>query len=236
MMDVADMRASGQAGGQYLPHTRVLGVRVSLVNMRVAVKQIIGWTKQRNAQFVCIRDVHGIMRAQEDPELHAIYDKAGMVTPDGMPLVWLCQRRGAKNVRRVCGGDLVDALCEASVAAGVRHFFFGGKPGVAERVAEALTKRYPGLQVAGILCPPFGKLSADADREMTETILRANPDVVWVGLSTPKQEFWMRDHVGSHSRRDPDRRRGGVRFSRRGREAGSALDAAFGSGMAAPAM
>lgn len=156
----------------------------------------MSWVSSATPNFVCIRDVHGVMLAQSDPNLMAIHHQAGMVTPDGMPLVWISRLRGHASVQRVCGPDLVDRVCQASEAAGVRHYFYGGKPGVAERMASALLDRYPKLLVAGTATPPFRPLSAEEDEAATAAIAAEAPGIVWVGLSTPKQEYWMRDHVG----------------------------------------
>ncbi len=174
----------------------ILGVPVSLIDMQSAVATIAAWTKSGAANYVCVRDVHGVMLAQKDAELLAIHEKAGLVTPDGMPLVWIGRLREGKSVGRVCGPDLVDALCAISVRQGLRHYFYGGKPGVAEDIASALRTRYPGLNVVGTFSPPFGILSKEEDDAITRDITAAEPHIVWVGLSTPKQEYWMRDHVG----------------------------------------
>ncbi len=178
-----------------IPATRVLGVPVSLVSLAIAVRTIVGWCEAGTAHFVCVRDVHGIMRAQDDPALMALHEQAGLVTPDGMPLVWLARHRGHNKVDRACGSDLVTALSGISVEKGIRHYFYGGKPGVAERMAAALGNRYPGLQVAGTYTPPFRALTVKEDSEVTAAIVAARPHIVWVGLSTPTQEYWMRDHV-----------------------------------------
>ncbi|RQW45495.1 WecB/TagA/CpsF family glycosyltransferase [Novosphingobium sp. LASN5T] len=178
-----------------LPATKVLGVPVSLVNMDLAVNTILGWVRDRKSHFICVRDVHGVVRAVEDPDIMALHYKAGMITPDGMPLVWLARWRGHRDVGRVCGADLVDALCEASAKAGVSHYFFGGKPGVAERMAQNLVAKYPGFKVAGLETPPFRAMTAEEDAAVVERIKQSGAGVVWVGISTPKQEFWMRDHV-----------------------------------------
>lgn len=176
--------------------TRILGVPVSLVGLDSAIATIVDWCTSRTPHFVCVRDVHGIMRAQEDPSLLALHDQAGLVTPDGMPLVWLARRRGHAEVSRACGADLVDELCRVSVKYGFRHYFYGGKPGVAERMAEVLKARFPGLQVVGTATPPFRAMTPDEDAAATAAITAADPHIIWVGLSTPTQEFWMRDHVG----------------------------------------
>ena len=190
----ADPNATYTAAG--VSATRILDVPVSIINMSVALDTIVEWIRARRAHYICVRDVHGIMRAQDDAELKRIHYEAGLVTPDGMPLVWISRWRGHRTVSRVCGADLVSALCERSVQTGARHYFYGGKPGVAERMAAALTKRFPGLQVAGMGTPPFRALSSAEDEAAVAEISKTNPDIVWVGLSTPKQEYWMRDHVG----------------------------------------
>jgi N-acetylglucosaminyldiphosphoundecaprenol N-acetyl-beta-D-mannosaminyltransferase len=179
-----------------IPATRVLGVPVSLVSLAAAVRIIVGWCQAGQAHFVCVRDVHGVMRAQDDPALMALHERAGLVTPDGMPLVWLAQYRGHGEVSRACGADLVTELCAVSAKQGLRHYFYGGKPGVAERLSAALQARFPGLQVAGTYTPPFRPLTAEEDAQITAEISATRPHIVWVGLSTPTQEYWMRDHVG----------------------------------------
>ncbi|MFS0738646.1 WecB/TagA/CpsF family glycosyltransferase [Sphingomonas sp. 1P06PA] len=168
---------------------------VSLVNPVLAVETVLGWAVRGSAQFICVRDVHGVMLAQDDDGLMDIHRQAGMVLPDGMPLVGLARWRGHSHVARTCGPDFVDALCAGGIATGLRHYFFGGKPGVAEAMAAALADRHPGLVVAGTSTPPFRTLSMEEDGAATQQIIDAKPDIVWIGLSTPKQEYWMRDHV-----------------------------------------
>jgi len=195
IIEASSHQSTGESDKSVIRKTRILRVPVGLIDMEHAVDTITAWASSNVANYVCVRDVHGIMLAQKDSELLSIHERAGLVTPDGMPLVWLGRLRGS-NVRRVCGVDLVDALCERSAKEGLRHFFYGGKPGVAERMASALQIRYPRLAVAGSFSPPFGKLSKEADDKIVEKIASVRPQIVWVGLSTPKQEFWMRDHVG----------------------------------------
>ncbi len=190
----ADINVTTTASG--VRATRVLGVPVSTINMPQAIATILSWINSGQAHYICVRDVHGVMRAQEDADLMEIHQGAGLVTPDGMPLVWLARWRGHSDVGRVCGADLVAELCAASVERGIGHYFYGGKPGVAERMASALVARFPGLKVVGTSTPPFRPVSAEEDTAAMNAIVAAKPAVVWVGLSTPKQEYWMRDHVG----------------------------------------
>ncbi|MCZ6861641.1 MAG: WecB/TagA/CpsF family glycosyltransferase [Alphaproteobacteria bacterium] len=174
----------------------VLGVPVSIVDMAAALEVIDGWIAARAQEFVCLRDVHGVMACQDDPELLDIHRRAGMVAPDGVPLVWAGRLMGAQGVARVCGPDLMPALCEYSLAKGYRHYFYGGAPGVAERLAERLQARFPGLEVAGTHSPPFRPLNEAEDAAVVDKIDGSRADIVWIGLSTPKQERWMAAHLG----------------------------------------
>jgi N-acetylglucosaminyldiphosphoundecaprenol N-acetyl-beta-D-mannosaminyltransferase len=123
-----------------------------------------------------------------------VINQADMAAPDGMPLVWLCRFHGHRGVSRVYGPDLMLALCDHSVAGGYRHFFYGGAPGVAERLAATLKERYPGLQVAGTHAPPFRPVGAMEERSVIEAINAIDPDIIWVGLGTPKQDHWLAQH------------------------------------------
>jgi len=172
----------------------ILGVGISTIRMTDALEAIDGWIAGGDRTFVCITGVHGVMESQHDDQLRHIHNAAGMVTPDGMPLVWLSRLSGYRHVERVYGPDLMLACCEESVAKGYRHFFYGGAEGVAERLSERLQKRFPRLEVVGTFCPPFRPLDEDEDKDAVRRINEARPDIVWVGMGTPKQERWMWDH------------------------------------------
>ena len=179
-----------------IPRVDVLGVGVSAINMHTALEVIDRWIIDGSQQYVCVSGVHGVMESQRDESLRRIHNAAGLVTPDGMPLVWLSKLHGWRNTSRVYGPDLMLELCERSLATGYRHFFYGGNTGVPERLAERLQRRFPGLIVAGTYSPPFRALSDDEDEALVRRINDAKADIVWVGLSTPKQEYWMARHVG----------------------------------------
>src|SRR5688572_29847918 len=144
-------------------HVNILGVRVSAINMVQAFNTIDEWIAQRQQRYVCITGVHGIMESQRDKELRHVHNDAGLVTPDGMPLVWLSRLHGHSHVERVYGPDLMLALCEHSLSKGYRHFFYGGAEGVPELLANNLRRRFPGLPVAGGYSPPFRPLGGAED-------------------------------------------------------------------------
>ncbi|HET7457968.1 MAG TPA: WecB/TagA/CpsF family glycosyltransferase [Gemmatimonadaceae bacterium] len=174
----------------------VLGVAVSAIDMSQALAAIFGWVARREPHYVCVTGVHGVMESRRDESLRRIFAAAGLVTPDGMPLVWVARARGLPHVTRVYGPDLMLACCAASVALGYRHFLYGGDDGVAARLAARLRERFPGLCVAGTFTPPFRPLTEREDAEVVRRIDDSGADLVWVGLSTPRQERWMHAHVG----------------------------------------
>jgi N-acetylglucosaminyldiphosphoundecaprenol N-acetyl-beta-D-mannosaminyltransferase len=174
----------------------VLGVHVSAVDPPMALAEVERWIAQGEQHYVCVTGVHGVMECQHDPELRAIHNASGLTTPDGMPMVWAGHRAGAGWMRRVYGPDLMLAVLERAAANGWSSFFYGGKEGVPEQLAARLAGRFPGLRVAGTWSPPFRPLTPEEDEALVERINAAAPDLVWVGLSTPKQERWMAAHVG----------------------------------------
>jgi len=170
----------------------VLGVPITATDLSKAAAEVCKWVVTKARSYVCVRDVHGVVACQNNERLLKAHKGAGMVTPDGMPLVWVGNLLG-KQVERVYGPDLMMAVCERSVEAGTRHFLFGGAPGVAELLAKRLIERFPGLQIAGTLCPTVAE-DVPVDLEYAAQINEANADIVWVGLGTPKQELWMAAH------------------------------------------
>ena len=177
-------------------HKRVniIGVGISAMSLDLAVRQMASWIDSRTRQYVNVCTVHTIMECGRSPALRSIVNKSGMATSDGMPLVWLCRYHGHAEATRVYGPDLLPAFCEYSVSRGYRHFFYGGADGVAPELAGELERRYPGLQVAGTHSPPFRAAGELEEAAVIEKINSAKPDVVWVGLGTPKQDFWVARH------------------------------------------
>lgn len=169
---------------------RVAGLPVSAVDLGEAVDRITGWARLRQSRYVCVRDLHGVVLALEDPQMMQIHEEADMVTPDGMPLVWIGRARGLP-IGRACGADLMARVIENSANAGLSQFFLGGRPGIAERLAEGFVKKHPLLRIAGLLELPFAPIE-DYDLDaIVERVNSSGAHIVWVGLSTPKQEQLM---------------------------------------------
>jgi N-acetylglucosaminyldiphosphoundecaprenol N-acetyl-beta-D-mannosaminyltransferase len=174
----------------------ILGVGISAIDVQKAVSTIDGWVQKHTCNYVCVTGVHGVIESQDDPTLKRIHNQAGMVTPDGMPLVWVARRLGYSQIKRVYGPDLMRAVTALAARRRYRQFYYGGAPGLAEQLRDALVKQHPELQVCGTLSPPFRPLTQEEDEEIISKINAAKPDILWVGLSTPKQEKWMEAHLG----------------------------------------
>jgi N-acetylglucosaminyldiphosphoundecaprenol N-acetyl-beta-D-mannosaminyltransferase len=176
--------------------TDVLGVGVNAINLDDAIATIERWIAEGNRNYVCVTGVHGVMECRHDEKLRSIHNESGMTTPDGMPLVWLSRLQGEKRTQRVYGPDLMRKMTAVSQPRGYRHFYYGGAPGVADRLQRELVDTHPELQVVGTYCPPFRELRPEEDEAIVQQINASRPDIVWVGLSTPKQEYWMASHLG----------------------------------------
>jgi N-acetylglucosaminyldiphosphoundecaprenol N-acetyl-beta-D-mannosaminyltransferase len=178
-----------------LQRVNILGVGVNAIDMSIALNTVRDWIDRNDRNFVCVTGVHGVMESYRDPTLRKIHNAAGLVTPDGMPLVWLGRRLGFGQIKRVYGPDLMLALCEYSMGKAYSHFLYGGGPEVPEKLAEELKDRFPGLQVAGVYSPPFRELTPEEDEGVIKMINDSGAQIVWIGLSTPKQEKWMSSHL-----------------------------------------
>ncbi len=176
------------------PSFQVLGVRVDAVQMSDTVAQLCYWIDNRQpiTRFVAVTGLHGIAESHRDGRFREVLKAADLVVPDGVPLVWLGRIKGYRQQSRVNGVDLMNAFCRTTGKA-YRHFFYGGAPGVAQRLAQALREKYD-IRIAGAYNPPFRPLTEEEEKELASSVASASPDVLWVGLSTPKQEKWMYEH------------------------------------------
>lgn len=172
----------------------VLGVGISTVDRGLALDEIQRWIAERERHYVCVTGVHGVMESQQDGALRDIHNASGLTVPDGAPMAWAGRWAGARQTRQVRGSDLMAALLERAAERGWSSYFYGGKEGVPELLADRLTERFPGLRVVGTYSPPFRALTPTEDAEIVARMNAAAPDLVWVGLSTPKQERWMAGH------------------------------------------
>ncbi len=169
----------------------VLGVGLSVTNLQLALEAIAAALEHKAKGYVCVTGVHGVMEAQADPRLRAILNQSFLNTPDGMPMVWMGKLHGFKEMDRVYGPDLMLLVCEFTRDKGYTHFLYGGGEGLAPELKERLEKKFTGIKIVGTYTPPFRPLNATEEADFIRTVAEKKPDIIWVGLSTPKQEKFM---------------------------------------------
>jgi N-acetylglucosaminyldiphosphoundecaprenol N-acetyl-beta-D-mannosaminyltransferase len=173
------------------PKANVLGLAIDAVNIEQALVRIRENLRLQRKGYVCLAGVHGVMESRRNPTLARIFADAALVAPDGMPTVWVGHHQGHPYMERVAGPDLMLEVISRQEFRGYSHFLCGGKQGVAEELRDQLIARYPEVRIAGTYTPPFGPISPAQEEELLSAINCVHPDIVWVGISTPKQEQFM---------------------------------------------
>ena len=169
----------------------ILGIQVDSVTMDEALHEIGRLIGEKKPRFVVTPNVDVLVQLQTDPDFRRIFYDAALILPDGLPLLWVANFLGTPLKAKVSGSDLFVEFCAFAAQKGYKVYFMGAMPGVAAEAAQRLTKRYPGLQVAGTHSPSFGFEKNEAEcADIVQKIRAAAPDVLFLGLGSPKQEKW----------------------------------------------
>lgn len=173
----------------------ILGVAFDVVQIPDVIIQMRQWIARREGHhYIAVAGMHGIIEARHGAEFRRAVADADLVVADGMPVIWLGRLRGHSLSRRVYGPELMLEFCKQNALAGCRHYLLGGESGVPEQLAASLDRACPGIAIVGMHSPPFRPATPEEDAAIIEAINRAAPDVLWIGLGTPKQEMWMYQH------------------------------------------
>jgi len=170
---------------------QVLDVNIAPIDMETALALLNRALEQHTKGFVCLAGAHGIMEAHRDPEIRAAFAASLLTAPDGTPTVWVGHWQGHTSMRQVTGPDLMLQVLGRPEFAHRTHFLYGGKPGVAAELQRSLEQRIPGVRIVGTYTPPFRPLSYTEEKDLIAIIAQLKPDIIWVGISTPKQELFM---------------------------------------------
>ena len=170
----------------------VLSSQISALSLSRAADIIDRWIADGAREYVSVCTCDTVLKCRDEEALSRVVNDAGFAAPDGMPLVWLGKWRG-HDVSRVYGPDLMLEVCSRGVEKGYRHFFYGATPEVLESLRTKLSERFPGIQIVGDYSPPFRALTEEEEAKVSKVINDTEPDLVWVGLGTPKQDFWVSD-------------------------------------------
>jgi N-acetylglucosaminyldiphosphoundecaprenol N-acetyl-beta-D-mannosaminyltransferase len=178
---------------------QVLKVGISKTSYAEVVALCRQWAHDRKsvnarAHYICVTSVHGVIMAQDDPAIATVLNAADIATPDGMPLVWALRSFGVSGQQRVYGPTLMLELCRDAARTGARIFLYGGREATLPVLCARLQEQFPALQISGSYSPPFRPLTTEENEYVELLIRRADPDLLFVGISTPKQETWMYSH------------------------------------------
>lgn len=173
----------------------VLGVGITPLDLSSAVSNVLSFLSTGNKGYICVTGMHGIMEAQHDVEFREIQNDSFITVPDGIPTVWMGHMDGYRTMKQVRGADLMRGICEVSVTSGTRHFLYGGKPGVANLLRHTLELQYPGINIVGAFSPPFRPLTPHEELQLEHRLEELKPDILWCGISTPKQERFMGRYI-----------------------------------------
>lgn len=151
--------------------------------------------QERKPGYIVTPNADHVCRYHRDLEFQKAYTGAAFILADGVPLMWASCLLGKPLRQKLSGSDLVPILCEFAAARGYSVYFLGGAPGTAESSAQRLQARHPGLRVAGIDCPKYGfEQNPEMDRAVADRLRGAGPDICFIALGSPKQEFFMQRH------------------------------------------
>lgn len=174
----------------------VAGTQFDFALKDQVVHVLAQWRCIGRRSYIAIVNPHSVMMCHRDRGMRQAVAGAGLTLPDGVGIIVAGKVLGYGRRHRVTGPALMLQLCDQGRELGLRHFFYGGSPGIAEKLVKNLSGQFPGIQIAGTFCPPFRTISPQEDARIVKQINETRPDVVWVGLGAPKQEKWMAAHVG----------------------------------------
>jgi N-acetylglucosaminyldiphosphoundecaprenol N-acetyl-beta-D-mannosaminyltransferase len=167
---------------------------LSEVDYQTATDQVAFWAARYESRYICAANVHMLMEAWDSKDFLQVVNRADMVAPDGMPLVWMMRMKGWRGQTRVYGPTLMLHVLAAAEKNGLPVGFYGSSPDVLDRLIERMSHRYPGLKVTFSYSPPFRAVSDQEDEEIVQRIHESGARILFVALGCPKQEKWMADH------------------------------------------
>ncbi len=172
----------------------IIGVPVTALSFQDQISAMMTWAKERSSRVVCVANVHMLMESRGDNSFWSTLDKADLVTPDGMPLVWMIRLLGFGSQDRVAGMDIFVSVCQRAAAEGVSIYLLGCTQPVIDQMVIKLKRDFPQLKLAGAEPLPFRPLTEMEDRDLVERINSSGAGVMFLSLGCPKQERWMNNH------------------------------------------
>jgi N-acetylglucosaminyldiphosphoundecaprenol N-acetyl-beta-D-mannosaminyltransferase len=169
----------------------ILDIPICNLSFDRQIDAIVNWARDRQSKMVCVANVHMLIEARQNSDLAKVLRHAALVTPDGIPLVWMLKLMGAKQAQRVAGMDILLATCQRAAQAQISIFLLGSTPDVLGKIHQRLTTEFPRLKIAGTNSPSFGSIDPTVDLNTIQIINNSGAGIVFVALGCPKQELWM---------------------------------------------
>jgi N-acetylglucosaminyldiphosphoundecaprenol N-acetyl-beta-D-mannosaminyltransferase len=186
--------ASGS--GVDLQQRYVLGQRLDATDYADATARVVDWARRGESRYVCLSNVHMVMQGWDDPNFRQIINAADLITTDGVPLVWCLRALGVPLAVRVYGPDLTLHVCAAAAQQQLAIGLYGGTAQSLKEFAALLQSRFPAIEIACSIAPPFRPLTAAEDVAYTKQLAESGARILFVGIGCPKQEIWMSEHRG----------------------------------------
>ncbi|MCG8367620.1 MAG: WecB/TagA/CpsF family glycosyltransferase [Pseudanabaenales cyanobacterium] len=177
-----------------LPKINVIDSPLTALSFHEQIELMLRWAKQNLSKVVCVANVHMLVEAYWHSDLGSVLKSADLVTPDGMPLVWMMKLLGARAQDRVAGLDILLALCQGAAYRDSQIFFVGSTSETLHRMRVRLAHDFPKLQIAGMEPLPFRPLTPSEDEALIKKVNQSGAGLVMVCLGCPKQERWMAQH------------------------------------------
>lgn len=176
------------------PYLDIIGSQVSTAPFDVLIGRILGWAREHKSRFVCVANTHMLVGAYQEPSFSEVLNSADLVTPDGMPLVWMLKLMRVQTQDRVSGLDLMRALCQQASEENISVFFLGSMSAILQNMRSRLEKEFPDLLIAAMEPLPFRPLTSEEDQALIQRVNASGAGLVMIALGCPKQECWMAEH------------------------------------------
>lgn len=172
----------------------IIGAKISVTNMNELKNNIERIILLKKTSYICVSNVHTTVTTKLDKYYKEIINNSFMSIPDGMPLVWVGQKKGYKNMGRTTGPDVMDMVIKMGIKKGYKHYFYGSTEETLKLLKINLEKNFKGIKIVGTKASVFRALTEDEDKKLIDELNILKPDVIWVGLGAPRQEIFMFEH------------------------------------------
>ncbi|MGM9525513.1 MAG: WecB/TagA/CpsF family glycosyltransferase [Peptococcaceae bacterium] len=170
----------------------ILGVGIDRIDSQQALQQIGEFIENGEPHQIVTANAEIIYQASKNEKMRNVINAAQMVTADGSGVVWASRQLGQPLAQRVTGIDLVNSICQQSAKEQWKIYILGSAPGVAATAAVNIRNKFPGCNIIGT---HHGYFNAKEEKQILAELEQLKPDVLFVALGAPKQEYWIADHI-----------------------------------------